>query len=335
MINVLRLFSALYASAVSRRNRKYDAEKRPLVRVSVPVVSIGNLSTGGSGKTPVTALVVQLLQSMRRRPAVIARGYKRRGRGLTVVHDGVRIRTDWAQAGDEPFMLATMLGVPVVVCSNKADAAVHAAGTLACDVIVVDDGFQHRDLHRDLDIVLIDAATMRDRQCIPAGRLREPLASLHRADVVLLMDQSVEEADVRIFMNPEAVIARIVIERGQCTLLATGDDVPIPSRCIAVCGIAQPQRFTQMLRADGADVVSQSPFPDHHDYTQKDVEKLIELSRTFNASIATTAKDAVKLHAFVDRFVAHGIQVIVVPIHATLDVGVNDFLAILNDRTRR
>lgn len=329
------LLSRLYGWAVARRNARYDAGTRAVIHVDKPVVSIGNVSVGGSGKTPVTHLIVELLQSLRRKPAIVARGYKRRGRGLTVVHDGVRICTDWTQAGDEPFMLAATLGVPVVVGPHKGDAAVHAAGMLPCDVIVVDDGFQHRDLHRDLDIVLVDRATLDDGRLLPAGRLREPLDALRRADVVLLMGADVDPADLRDHVRADVVMARILIERGQCTLLATGAEADLPARALALSGIARPERFTNMLLAEHVQVVDHRPFPDHHDYTRRDVASVIAAAQDAHLPVVTTTKDAVKLHGFVDMFVAAGVDVVVVPIHATLDEGVNDLLTILTERITR
>jgi tetraacyldisaccharide 4'-kinase len=328
-----RLLARIYAWAVARRNARYDSGARAVIRVDKPVVSIGNVSVGGSGKTPVTQLIVELLLSMRRRPAIVARGYKRRGRGLTVVHDGMQLRTDWTHAGDEPFMLASTLGVPVVVGPHKGDAAVHAAGMLACDVIVVDDGFQHRDLHRDLDIVLVDQATIDDQRMLPEGRLREPMTSLQRADVVVLMGPDVDEASIRPFVRPTVVIARILIERGQCRTLSTGADVDLPSRGIALSGIARPERFVDLLRSEHVEIVSHRPFPDHHDYTRKEVASVIADARGAGVAVLTTSKDAVKLHALVDMFVAANVTVVVVPIHATLDEGVNDLLAIVTERT--
>ena len=316
---MLNLLARLYGSIVARRNNRYDSGRKAMIRLDKPVISIGNVSAGGSGKTPVTELIVELLRSIKRRPAVVARGYKRRGRGLTVVHDGVRICTDWSQAGDEPFMVASSCNVPVVVGPHKGDAAVHAAGTLPCDVIVVDDGFQHRDLYRDVDIVLVDRATMADPRLLPAGRLREPLASLRRADAVLLMHPAVTAADVRPFMRSDAVVARISIERDRQTDLATGAERSMPESCYVVTGIARPERVLTMLHDLGVNVVGHRPFPDHHDYTKQDVAAVIAAAK--GTTIVTTSKDAVKLHGFVDMVVAAGIDVTVVHIRATIDEG--------------
>ena len=327
---MLNLLARLYGSIVARRNNRYDSGRKAMIRLDKPVISIGNVSAGGSGKTPVTELIVELLRSIKRRPAVVARGYKRRGRGLTVVHDGVRICTDWSQAGDEPFMVASSCNVPVVVGPHKGDAAVHAAGTLPCDVIVVDDGFQHRDLYRDVDIVLVDRATMADPRLLPAGRLREPLASLRRADAVLLMHPAVTAADVRPFMRDDAVVARISIERDRQTDLATGAERSMPESCYVVTGIARPERVLTLLHDLGVNVVGHRPFPDHHDYTKQDVAAVIAAAK--GTTIVTTSKDAVKLHGFVDMVVAAGIDVTVVHIRATIDEGARELMTLITER---
>ncbi|MBU3741243.1 MAG: tetraacyldisaccharide 4'-kinase [Candidatus Kapabacteria bacterium] len=329
---MLTLLAWLYGAAVAWRNRRYDSGRKARIRIDKPVISIGNLSVGGSGKTPVTELVVDMLKQLRRRPAIVARGYKRRGRGLTVVHDGVAVRTDWTQAGDEPFLLATSCQVPVIVGPHKGDAAVHAAGTLSCDVIVVDDGFQHRDLERDIDIVLVDRATMTDGRLLPVGRLREPLTSLRRADVVMLMHPAIEDAAVRPYLRDDAVVVRMTIERGRCTMLATGADVPLPDRCVVLSGIARPERMLGMLADAGVDVVDHRPFPDHHDYTKTDIDGVIAAVNRTHLPVVTTAKDAVKLHAFVDRFVAAGVDVVVMHVQATIEDGAREFLTLLSDR---
>jgi tetraacyldisaccharide 4'-kinase len=329
---MLMLLAHIFGWFVARRNRTYDQGKRPLIRLQVPVISIGNVSAGGSGKTPVTELVVNLLRSIRRNPAVVARGYKRRGSGIVVVHDGVRIRTDWTKAGDEPFMLATALDDPVVVGPHKGDAAVYAAGSIACDVVVVDDGFQHRDLYRDLDIVLVDTATVADQRLLPAGRLREPLTSIGRADVVVLTQPSIDANAVRTHMRADAVLARVSIEKGALTDLATGHTAAMPPRCMLLTGIARPERVLATVQAEGTQVLDHRVFADHHDYTKAEVASVIAAAVRQGVPILTTAKDAVKLHAFVDMAVAASTPIIVVHVHATLDEGAHEFITMITKR---
>lgn len=282
---MLNLLSRLYAAAVARRNKRYDHHELPIVPVDAPVISIGNITAGGSGKTPVTQMLVRLLREAGRSPAIIMRGYKRRSRGLVVVHDGKGLLAAVSEAGDEAFLHASTLGVPVVVSSDKVEAAAYAAGHLPCDVIIVDDGFQHRALHRDVDIVIVDRATVRGT-LLPGGRLREPLASLKRADIVLLADGIVPN-DVESFLNPMAHV--FTLERSHtCT---APRNVPV----IAVSGIARPERFHDALRDHGYNVVETITYADHHRYTAFNLRRITSAARRHGARIITTSKDAVKL----------------------------------------
>ncbi|HCN05089.1 MAG TPA: tetraacyldisaccharide 4'-kinase [Bacteroidetes bacterium] len=312
------LLARLYGYVVGRRNTAYDEHRRPIVPVQVPVVSIGNITTGGSGKTPCVDLVVRELQHAGRHPAIISRGYGRRSRGLVVVHDGTSIQTDVESAGDEPYLLADRLQVPTVVCSSKVDAAVHAAGHLNCDVIVVDDGFQHRALHRDIDIVLVDDFTV-STSLLPSGRLREPLTSLSRADVVLLT--STQDADnltnvVRSYTSAE-------IYRTEIT--ATSSDVVSENPVVLVSGIANPQRFVFSAASLGYVVADTMTFRDHQRYDRTTVEAIIRRCGGQSNIVVTTEKDFVKLSGHMDAFRAAGISVHVLRITMSIVDGADTF----------
>lgn len=287
---MLRLLSHIYRRLVERRNAQFDRHARPIVPVDRPVISVGNISAGGTGKTPVVQMMVGLLRQAGLRPAVVLRGYRRRSRGLVVVHDGQQQRADVAAAGDEAFLHAKTLGVPVVVSADKVEAAAHAAGNLECDVIVVDDGFQHRALHRDVDVVIIDPKTL-SGALLPAGRLREPLASLGRADIVLLAD-GVTPEQVRPLMKSSA--RAFALHRSvRCTAPTT---IPV----VAVTGIAGPERFHDSLRALGYTIADTLVLSDHHRYTAFNVRTIAMLARTHHAQIITTSKDHVKLAPLID-----------------------------------
>lgn len=282
---MLKLLSYLYGRGVARRNDRYDRHTLPIVPVDKPVISVGNLTTGGSGKTPTVQMLVRLLQSEGRRPAIVMRGYGRRSRGLLVVHDGQNICASVDAAGDEAFLHAQTLNVPVVVSSDKVEAAAYAAGTLPCDVIVVDDGFQHRALHRDIDMVIVDRSTITGT-LLPAGRLREPHTSLSRADIVLITED-VHHGDVEAFLNPTAHVFRL--ERAFTCMAPT--TVPV----VAVSGIARPERFHDALRQRGYSIAATKTFRDHHRYTAFNIRTIVREAHAHHAQIITTAKDAVKL----------------------------------------
>ncbi len=321
---MLGTLSKLFGWVVERRNRRFDDKSRPTVTVTVPVISVGNLTTGGTGKTPMVQLLVRLLQGMSHSPAVILRGYRRSTRGLFVVHDGTHLIGTAREAGDEARLHAQRLGVPVVVSENKVDAAVHAAGMLPCDVIVVDDGFQHRSLRRDVDVVLVNRATLDDQRLLPAGRLREPLTSLQRADVVILSGGSITREEVERYCKPDVVIARMQITA----------DAPYLSdkKVLAFAGIANPERFKDTLRGCHAEGVGLMKFRDHHVYDEKDIARIIERAKSLGVDAITTEKDAVKLEPAKQMFTDAGVGLLVVPIEARITDGLQELEQLLTER---
>lgn len=320
---MLALLSAIYGAIVAHRNARYDDGRSPAVRCTVPVISVGNLSVGGTGKSPVVQMIVRLLQRHGYRPAVVMRGYRRRSKGLVVVHDGASIVATVAAAGDEAFMHARTLDVPVVVCEYKVDAAVHAAGMLPCDVIVVDDGFQHRALYRDVDVVLIDERTIHQPQLLPQGRLREPLTSLRRASIVLLMSPTLMRHDVASYVSDDVLVTHVVIE--PTTSLSTegstsgsiADMIPRGERVVMVSGIANPERFRATVAQLGIDVATILEYGDHHDYTKRDAMSVITAAQAAGTTtVITTEKDAVKLDAYRTSFDTEGIHFLSIGITA-------------------
>lgn len=314
---MLGTLAKLYGIIVGRRNRRFDDRKRPIVTVDKPVISVGNLSVGGTGKTPVVQMIARLLMDLGKRPAIVMRGYKRSSRGLLVVHDGTSITATARESGDEAQLHARTLGIPVVVAESKVDAAVHAAGFLPCDVIIVDDGFQHRSLHRDVDVVLVDRATLDEPTLLPLGRLREPLSSLDRADAVLLTGGDMTDDEVRPHVHAEAVVARVQVLAHRPELSGR--------RVVTFCGIAKPERFERSVRACGAEVVEVLTFKDHHAYTKTDIENVIRLAQYHKADAVTTEKDLVKLDRARPLFDQAGIVLDVLPIEARLLDGAEEF----------
>lgn len=282
---MLSMLSRLYGWLVARRNSAYDEHRRPIVPVERPVISVGNISAGGTGKTPTVQMLVRMLRDAGHHPAIVLRGYRRRSKGLVVVHDGQQLLEDVNAAGDEAYLHAMSLGVPVVVSADKVEAAAYAAGCLPCDVIIVDDGFQHRALHRDVDIVIIDPATI-NGALIPAGRLREPHTALSRADIVMLVDGATEER-VKPFLKPTAQI--FDLERSVSCAAPTG--VPV----LAVSGIARPERFHDSIRMLGYTIAGSIIYRDHHRYTAFNVRAIADAANRHSASVITTTKDYGKL----------------------------------------
>jgi tetraacyldisaccharide 4'-kinase len=292
---MLTMFSKLYGRLVANRNADYESGIKKSVKVTVPVVSVGNISTGGTGKTPMVQFIVRELQKAGYSPAVILRGYRRKSRGLCVVHNGERILCNVRESGDEAMLHSITLGVPVVVCKHKVDAAVYVAGQTDADVIVADDAFQHRELHRDVDVVLVNNQTYSD-SLLPVGRLREPISSLQRADVVINTETMVEYS----------YTFHLLTNDGWTQNTETN-----PTAAIVVCAIANPHRFVSALKAESVIIDHKFILPDHSSYSSRVLAKIIQRATALSLPLVVTTKDAVKLSNFYNLFKDKGIRVYV------------------------
>jgi len=259
-------------------------------------MSIGNLAFGGRGKTPVAAMVARHLLARGERPAILSRGYARRraAPGAVIVSDGTHVVADLDRAGDEPLMLARSLpGVIVVVCDVRAIAAALARDVLGASVLVLDDGFQHRGLRRDVDVVVVTPEDLRDRR-VPFGRLRESPSALSRAHAVLFDGPA---ASAPLAVAPRAAV--FALRRAIRPPVPLEAERPLPAErgpVVAVAGIAHPDRFRRALEADGWTVTRFFKFRDHHRFSRHDLAAVIEASRETRAiAVLTTEKDAVRL----------------------------------------
>jgi tetraacyldisaccharide 4'-kinase len=274
----LNPLSSIYGVAVRARNALYDRRRLRPRRLDGPVVSVGNLSAGGSGKTPFVMLLGELLKSRGVKFDVLSRGYGRKSRGVLLVDPGGLPQ----QFGDEPLLIARRLQVPVIVGEDRYEAGRFAESRFGAQLHLLDDGFQHRGLARDFDIVLVTPQDASDR-LLPAGRLREPLSTLRRADAVVLASGASEDA----FSLQEKSVWRV--KRG---IIAEG----IPARPVVFCGIARPQNFLLQLSAANVEPAAQAFYRDHHAYNEKDVRELLEVRQRSEAGgFVTTEKDAVNL----------------------------------------
>lgn len=270
--------STIYGAAVQARNGLYNRGIFNARRLSGPVISVGNISFGGSGKTPFVIMLGGLLQARGIPFDVLSRGYGRKTRGVLEVDPNGSPR----DFGDEPILIAKRLGCPVIVGESRYQAGLFAENKFGPQLHILDDGFQHRSLARDFDIVLLTSEDARDR-LLPAGRLREPLSSLRRADAIVLAAESA---------HPELKID------GPCLwhLRRNVSITQTPPRPIIFCGIARPQQFVDQLQAAGIDPVATKFYRDHHSYTESDVLDLAALRRRNDAGgFVTTEKDAINL----------------------------------------
>jgi len=273
--------SSLYGLGVRTRNALYDLGITPAHRLRGPVVSIGNLSVGGAGKTPFVLLLGELLKARGIKFDILSRGYGRKTKGVALV-DPAGSAGDF---GDEPLLLARRLGISVIVGEERYQAGVIAEKKFGPQLHLLDDGFQHRSLARDFDIVLITPEDIRDR-LLPAGRLREPLTSLQRADAVVLASAASKDG---VPLEGKLVWRA---RRG----IVTGNVVDRP---VVFCGIARPRNFVLQLRTAGIEPVAEAFYRDHHAYSEQDIRDLLNLRQRSEANgFVTTEKDAINLGGF-------------------------------------
>lgn len=300
---ILPPLSVLYSAVTRARLSLYRRGTLQSFKLDRPVISVGNITTGGTGKTPLVEWIARTVAASGKRVCILTRGYGRDNPGRRVaVSDGNAVLATPSEAGDEPYLLANnLLGIAAVI----ADADRVAAGRAAIaqfnpDCFVLDDGFQHLRLARDLNIVTVDATNpWGGGHLLPYGRLREPLSSLSRADCVVItrIDQAADVPALTEKLRRLTANAPIFHLRMRVMRIKQFQPAPevMQSPLAAFCAVGNPGSFFNELQHE---VVLAKAFPDHHRYTQRDIDSLIEAARRAGAqSLITTAKDAVKLQS--------------------------------------
>lgn len=302
MYRALLPFNLAYQAGSRANNFLFELGLRRIHRTSLPVISVGNIAFGGSGKTPLVMNLLSFLLENGLRPALITRGYKggwERTGG--VLSDGKTSYGTWQDAGDEPFMVYRSLPRVGIYVGRKRWVSCEKAEKEGFDIMVLDDGFQHRNLYRDLDIVLLD----------PEEKMtREPISSLSRADMILLKknDHLETEDRIRALFPKVKVFLYSIINRG---FLRYPGDTSVPKseikekRLLAFCGIARPERFFSLLENEGLNPLLTLSFPDHHSYPGPTKNKIVDSFRRIEAdAMITTEKDIFKLGDFegLERF---------------------------------
>lgn len=301
-----------YGVAMKARRGLYRRRLLRVREVSVPVISVGNLTMGGTGKTPLVEWIVDKLAAANRRVCILTRGYGRaHPNQRVIVSNGAEILSDAERAGDEAFLLAERLKGRAAVISDadRGSAALWAIQNLGSDVLVLDDGFQNLGLARNLDIVAIDATNpWGNRRLLPAGILREPPNELARADCIVLTrvegaDRVQElEREINDLSKGRPVFRSRMKILGLRPVSALGERLSAEeiksSTAAAFCGIGNPQSFFAQLRGDGYELGHVQVFRDHHVYTQTDLDRIVRASIAAGAGVLlTTAKDEVKLRS--------------------------------------
>jgi tetraacyldisaccharide 4'-kinase len=312
----MKSLAAIFGLGVTIRNTLYDRRIFKASQLPGPVVSVGNLSVGGSGKTPFVIMLGGLLTTRGITFDVLSRGYGRRTRGVALVDSNGSAE----EFGDEPLLIARKLNVPVIVGGDRYKAGLFAESKFGPQIHLLDDGFQHRNLVRDFDIVLVSPEDSHDR-LLPAGRLREPLASLRRADAIVLTNGTSRELpplDGRLIWQ---------IRRGI-------SPKNLPDRPVVFCGIARPKSFVSQLRDAGIKPAAESFFRDHQAYTEQDIQRLLKLREQTSANgFVTTEKDAINLGRF--RTALEPLSIVPVMLElADADNAVDTMLHTIHERRR-
>ncbi|HNG96119.1 MAG TPA: tetraacyldisaccharide 4'-kinase [Acidobacteriota bacterium] len=302
----------LYEFGVRLRLALYETGYLKPKALSNPVISVGNITLGGTGKTPLVEFIARYLTGEGHEVAILTRGYARQDRRQprVVVSDGTQICATLAEAGDEPLMLARRLsGVKVVVGKNRYANGTWLEANQACEVHLLDDGFQHVQLQRDLNLLVLDATDpFGGGEMVPFGRLREPLYALKRADAIIVTraDQAFDEDELRWILNECGVDVPLIFSFHEVTgVYQLKDGKPQAQRSLAgkavgvVSALGNPDRFEHDVATLGAKIVFRKHLRDHHGYSQKDVSEIVSAAQLAGAErLVTTEKDAVKLEQF-------------------------------------
>ena len=293
---LLAILSTLYGALVSIRLLLFKLGLLRTKRLLPTVISVGNITTGGSGKTPIVVALSQMLTGKKYSVVILSRGYKRKGRTTAIVSDKNSVLLDVKEAGDEPYLLALRCkGVPVIVGPDRFHSGSLAIEKFSPDVIILDDGFSHKKLHRDLDLLLFDGERwMGSGYLLPRGPLREPRSSVNRADIIMVKGasslskkQKFKQQSFSFYYAPKNL-----------TSLADKSTVGINTlkgkKVLALSALASPESFYLTLKACGVKTIEKLPFPDHHWFSASDIKMIKEQGKDADF-IVTTEKDLVRL----------------------------------------
>lgn len=345
------MISILYEFAIQLRNAAFDRGLLPVRNAGVPVISVGNITAGGTGKTPVVEALISRLLAAGKRPAMVTRGYRRDSRGQFVVSDGAGHLRGVRESGDEPYQVANRFpDVPVIADEKRIRGCRYAVQAFGTDILLLDDAFQHRAVARDCDVVVVDAQKgLEGLRMLPRGRLREPLRNLARADVILLSRCTDQEHcghlrdALRRFSAAPVFMTRFAVT--DFNRIPPSDENPGTSgetrlstesvrgtRVLAFCGIGSPRSFGITLRDAGLDVAEQREFPDHYWYSASDLRTLQERADGLGVeALCTTEKDAMRLRALPEA--KSGYAILYPRIALEFLEGEEEFFRLLGKRT--
>jgi tetraacyldisaccharide 4'-kinase len=303
---LLKPFAWLYGSVIALRNTAFDRKLRKQVRLDAKVISVGNLTVGGTGKTPLVVTVATMLLEQGKKVAIQSRGYGRRSKGTVIVSDGNKILATPQEAGDEPYLLAMRLPqVPVVVGDHRAEAAAFAIQKFNCDVLLLDDAYQHRRIYRDMDILTMDASQpWGNGQVLPAGPLREHKRNVNRAHLIVLTRAENGNLTMENLLSFETLAKVPVVSTTHQPVhwinLKTGDALELDALrgrfVLAFTGIGNPTSFLNTLKSLHIEPVDFICYKDHHWFKRQETASIFKRAEQHGAiAVVTTEKDGVRL----------------------------------------
>lgn len=330
---ILYPLSLLFRTAVALRNLFFDLDIFSQTKVDAKVISVGNLSVGGTGKTPLILYLTELPSLTEKKIAVVTRGYGRSSNSAKLYLPSDTI-SNWQDSGDEPFLLKKRdYNLTISVDSDRVQGALKAIEMGNSELLLLDDGFQHRAIKRDLDIVIIEEPkNYLNRFLLPAGRLREPLNSLKRADIVVFMGSEKDSAFINEYLNPAALLCGGEKEPHSLVKLNSNEELNLSEltgkKLTAFCGLGNPDGFLSTLSSFDPSFVELLKYPDHHIYSEKDLAKIKnDFLSSDSDYLITTGKDALKLPS---NFLT-GIDVYELRITFSISWGKAEFDKMLNE----
>ena len=303
--------SLVYGCIIYLRNLFYDLGWFTTEDFKLPIISVGNITTGGSGKTPLVMYLANLLIKNGKNPGIVSRGYGRKSQGLVVVHDGKKMKAKVESAGDEPFLMATILkSVPVIVCEDRSHGIQQLIDFYSVNVVIMDDGFQHRKVKRDLDIITISANDSKnDYRLLPWGKLREPFKNINRSNAIVFTktDNFTPPnmlAEFQSVFKGNSIVSSIIPVLMRYDSSGYHKSLPFSGVFFAFCGIGEPDSFFKSIKQLDLKLGGKQIFSDHQEYTESVITELSAQIKSSNCvAIITTEKDLVKLpDSFLDEF---------------------------------
>ena len=313
------LISFVYRGLIALRIFFYEIQIFSTRSLKCKIISIGNITVGGSGKTPTVEYLSKVLQSKGLKVGIISRGYKRKSKSTIVVTDGKEKPESWEHVGDEPFLLAHKLkNIPVVVGSSRYEAGLIMIEKFQPDVILLDDGFQHLSLNRDLDIVLVNSKDIRsDHKLIPSGRLREPISNLDRADIIIITKSNIHKPSNYLRNKIENFNRPIIYNEIQIEDLLQYKNNEINKlekiankKVYLFSALGDNESFKKIMDNTDAEIVGHSKYLDHHHYTLDDLKDIEQKAIKCNAEfLITTEKDLVKINPQYNKIDIYAVRI--------------------------